>query len=69
MEYYLAMKKELAMGTMIIPERLHTILKIVETKNRLVVAKDFGLWERERAVMVTQCSVSDSSNVSILAVM
>lgn len=43
------MKKELTMGTMIIPERLHTILKIVEMKNRSVVAKDFGLWERERA--------------------
>lgn len=32
----------------IIPERLHTSLKIVEMKNRLAVAKDFGLWEREK---------------------
>lgn len=53
MEYYLAMKKKFQFNdnfkTMIIPERLHTIFKIVEMKNRLVVAKDFGLWERERA--------------------
>lgn len=49
MEYYLAMKKELTMGTIIIPERLHTIFKIVEMKNRLAVAKDLGLWERGRA--------------------